>query len=497
MTNSARAAETAPDLPMSEPRRWMALIVASVATLMVVLDVSIVNIALPQAQHDLGMSDANRQWMVTAYALAFGGLLLLGGRFADFAGRKRILVVGLLGFAAASMLGGLAPDPGTLFAARALQGAFAALLAPAALSVVTVAFTDPRERAKAFGVFGAFQGGGGAVGLLLGGVLTQYAGWRWCMYINVPIALIAALAARPFVRESRTEGTRHYDIPGAALATGGLVALVYSFAQAADGHGWDSPVTLLLLAAAVLLLSAFVFVERRTAHPMLPLRVVLERNRGGVFLANLLIGAGMFGMNLFMTYFLQVNLGYTPLKAGFAFLPLSAGIIATTMFGSSLVTRLGARSLMVGGSALATAGLFWLTRLDVSSGYAGEVLPTQLAVSVGVGLFYLAGPNVALSGVGPHDAGVASAALSTSQQIGAALGPALLNTLYISAVTGYLTPRSSASGEAPHAVQLEAFLHGYSIVFILAGVLMAAAVATLAVLVRAPKAETQPPTPAL
>ncbi|MFE1937065.1 MFS transporter [Streptomyces sp. NPDC059474] len=487
MTSPAHRAHRAPDPTTPDPHRWMTLIVASVATLMVVLDVSIVNIALPQAQSDLGMSDASRQWMITAYALAFGGLLLLGGRIADFAGRKKILLIGLLGFAAASMLGGLAFNPSMLFAARALQGTFAALLAPAALSLITVAFTDPKERAKAFGVFGAFQGGGGAVGLLLGGVLTQYAGWRWCMYINVPIALAAALATLPYIRESRAAGDRHYDVPGALLVTGGLVALVYGFAQAADGGGWTAPATLLLLAAAVVLLTAFVVVEHRSAHPLLPLRVILDGSRAGVFLANLLIGAGMFGMNLFMTYFLQVNLHYTPLQAGCAFLPFSVGIIATTTLGAPLVIRLGPKPLMAAGSTLATVGLFWLTRLDTASGYAGEVLPTQILVSVGVGLFFLAGPNVALSGVDPHDAGVASAALSTSQQIGAALGPALLNTLYVSAVTGYLTSRSESPGQAPQAVQLAAYLHGYRIAFIVAGALLAAAVVALLALVKTPK----------
>ncbi|MEV0263724.1 MFS transporter [Streptomyces sp. NPDC050617] len=495
MTSPARTAGTAAEPHAPDPYRWMALTVASVATLMVVLDVSIVNIALPRAQSDLGMNDTNRQWMITAYALAFGGPLLLGGRVADFAGRRRTLLIGLVGFAAASMLGGIAPNPGTLFAARALQGGFAALLAPAALSIVTVAFTDERERAKAFGIFGAFQGGGGAVGLLLGGVLTEYAGWRWCMYINIPIALAAAVAARRFVRESRAAGDRHYDIPGAFLVTGGLVALVYGFAQAADGDGWTAPATLLLLAAAVLLLAAFVLVERRTAHPLLPLRVVLERNRAGVFLGNLLLGAGMFGMNLFMTYFLQVNLGYPPLLAGCAFLPFSVGIIATTTLAAPLVTRLGPKPLMAGGTALATAGMFWLTRLDTGSGYLGEVLPTQILVSVGVGLFFLAGPNAALSAVDPRDAGVASAALSTSQQIGAALGPALLNTLYISAVSGYLAARPAGTGGISHAVRMEAFLHGYRVAFIVAGALLAAAFLVLTALVktsRTPAADAPP-----
>ncbi|GDY41285.1 hypothetical protein SANT12839_021670 [Streptomyces antimycoticus] len=271
------------------------------------------------------------------------------------------------------------------------------------------------------------------------------------------------------------------------LVTGGLVALVYGFAQAADGGGWTAPATLLLLAAAVVLLAVFVVVEHRSAHPLLPLRVILDRSRAGVFLANLLIGAGMFGMNLFMTYFLQVNLRYTPLQAGCAFLPFSAGIIATTTLGAPLVTRRGPMTLMAAGTTLATVGLIWLTRLDTASGYAGEVLPTQILVSVGVGLFFLAGPNMALSGVDPHDAGVASAALSTSQQIGAALGPALLNTLYVSAVTGYLTSRGESPGQAPQAMQLEAYLHGYRIAFIVAAALLAAALIALLALVKSPR----------
>ncbi|MFF7213758.1 MFS transporter [Streptomyces sp. NPDC008238] len=484
MTTPAPSAGTDQSQATADPRRWTTLIVCSVATLMVVLDVSIVNIALPRAQRDLAMTDAGRQWMITSYALAFGGLLLLGGRIADLAGRKRILVTGLLGFAAASMLGGLAPTPGVLFAARAMQGAFAALLAPAALSLITVAFTDPKERAKAFGIYGAFQGGGGAVGLLLGGVLTEFAGWRWCMYINVPIALAMVMAARPSVRESRAEGERHLDIPGAALVTGGLVALVFGFTEAAQGGGWAAPPTLLLLAAALVLLTAFVMVERRTALPMLPLRVISERSRAGVFLGNLLIGAGMFGMNLFMTYFLQVNLHYTPLQAGFAFLPFSVGIIATTTLSAPLVARWGPKTLMVAGSALATTGLLWLTRLDGASGYTGEVLPTQLLVSIGVGLFFLAGPNVVLAAVDPQDAGVASAALNTSQQIGAALGPALLNTLYLSAVTGHLASRGTSTTPS---VRLESYLYGYRIAFTVAGALLAAAVAILALFVQPPK----------
>ncbi|MEV6205718.1 MFS transporter [Kitasatospora sp. NPDC051914] len=473
-TNADTASLTAPAL---DPKRWLALVVSSVATLMVVLDVSIVNIALPHAQSDLGMTDANRQWMITAYAPAFGGLLLLGGRIADFIGRKRALTIGLLGFAAASALGGMTPEPITLFAGRALQGAFAALFAPAALSLITVAFTDSGERSKAFGIYGAFQGAGGAVGLLLGGTLTEYAGWIWCMYINVPIALATALAARYVVRESRAAGTRRYDVPGALLATGGLVALVHGFTQASEGAGWSAPATIALLATAVLLLTAFVAVERRTAHPLLPLRVVIDRNRAGVYLAYLLIGAGMFGMNLFMTYFLQVNLGYTPLLTGFAFLPFSIGVITTTTLAPPLVGRFGPKVLMTGGIPLAIAGLLWLTRLDPASGYVTAVLPTQLLVGVGVGLFHLSGPNIALSGIAPGDAGVASAALNTSQQVGAALGPALLNTFYLAAVADLGTAHTTAA-------RLSSYVHGYRVAFAASAVLFVLALTAVTCLIR-------------
>jgi MFS family permease len=293
-----------------DPRRWWALTVLAAAQLMIVLDASIVNIALPSAQDDLGISNADRQWVVTAYTLAFGALLLLGGRIADYTGRKRTFVVGLLGFAAASAIGGLAPSQELLFAARALQGAFAALMAPAALSLVTVTFVEPKERAKAFGVFGALSGGGAAIGLIVGGVLTEYASWRWCLGVNVPVALIVAAAAVPLVHESKAKGDTRYDVPGVLLATFGLFSLVYGFTEAARAEnpdnprytsvqGWTHPSTLTFLILAVVLLVAFVAWERRTRNPMLPLRIVLDRNRGGSYLVFLFVGAGLFAMFLF------------------------------------------------------------------------------------------------------------------------------------------------------------------------------------------------------
>ncbi len=472
----------------TDSRRWLALAVIAVAQLMVVLDASIVTIALPSAQADLGISDADRQWMITAYTLAFGGLLLLGGRIADFAGRKRVFLIGLIGFAAASALGGAAQNQAMLFGARALQGAFAALLAPAALSLITVTFTEARERAKAFGVYGAISGGGAAIGLILGGTLTEYASWRWCLLVNVPIAIATALAALPTVHESRAEGDRHYDIPGAVLVTGGLVALVYGFTQAAKpGMGWGATETVSLLVAAAVLLVAFVVVELHTAHPLLPMRIVLDRNRGGSFLASLLVGAGLFAMFLFLTYYFQINLGYSPLKSGFAFLPFSAGIILAAGLASTLLPRTGPKPLMLAGLAIASAGIFYLTQLGSRSSWLSHVLPAELAMSIGLALVFVPLSSLALFGVEARDAGVASAMLNTTQQVGGSLGTALLNTIYASTVAGYLTAHAtSATGPAAaHALQFEAFLHGYRVAFVIGGVLLAVALVVVAVLVNA------------
>jgi EmrB/QacA subfamily drug resistance transporter len=396
-----------------------------------------------------------------------------------------VFLIGLIGFAAASALGGIAQDGAMLFGARALQGAFAALLAPAALSLITVTFTEPRERAKAFGVYGAIAGGGAALGLILGGVLTEYASWRWCLLVNVPIAIAAALAALPTVHESRAEGDRHYDVPGAVLVTGGLVALVYGFTQAAKpGVGWLDVSTLALLVAAVVLLVGFVVVEMRTSHPLLPLRVVLDRNRGGSFLASLLVGAGLFAMFLFLTYYFQVNLGYSPLKSGFAFLPFSAGIIVAAGLASTLLPRTGPKPLMVTGLVGATAGLLYLTQLHTGSSWVSHVLPAEIVMSVGLALVFVPLSSIALYGVAPRDAGVASAMLNTTQQVGGALGTALLNTLYASAVAGYLTSHVAGAGGA-QALQFDAFLHGYRVAFLVGGLMLAAALVVVVVLVNA------------
>lgn len=481
-----------------DPGRWWALTVLAAAQLMIILDASIVNIALPSAQADLDISNADRQWMVTAYTLAFGALLLLGGRIADYTGRKRTFIIGLLGFAGASALGGLAPNQELLFAARALQGAFAALMAPAALSIVTVTFTEPKERAKAFGVFGALAGGGAAIGLIVGGVLTEYASWRWCLGVNVPVALIVAVAAVPLVHESKAHGDTRYDVPGLLLATTGLFCLVYGFTAAARAEhpddptstevkGWLDPSTLTFLIVAVVLLVAFVMWERRARNPLLPLRVVLDRNRGGSFLVFLLVGAGLFAMFLFLTYYFQINLGYTPLEAGFAFLPFSLGIILSAGVVSQLLPRLGPKALMVPGLTLAVGGMLLLTRIDQDSSYWALVFPAMVIMSVGLAGVFIPAASTSLVGVGSHDAGVASAVLNTSQQIGGSLGTALLNTIFAGAVTAYFTDNPPASPEQGQQILPLAFIHGYQVAFYWGAALFAVALLVSIVLINARK----------
>jgi EmrB/QacA subfamily drug resistance transporter len=477
----------APDSSHPDPRRWLALAVIAVSQLMVVLDASIVNIALPSAQRELGISDADRQWVVTAYTLAFGGLLLLGGRIADYVGRKRMLIVGLLGFAGASALGGIASTAELLFAARALQGAFAALLAPAALSLITVTFTEPRERARAFGVFGAISGGGLAIGLILGGILTEYASWRWCLGVNVPIAIVAATAAAVIVRESKAHGNTSYDIPGAVLVTLGLVSLVYGFTEAAKpDHGWTAPTTVGFLAAALVLLVAFVVWESRTANPLLPLRIALDRNRGGSYFVFLLVGAGLFGMFLFLTYYFQLNLGYSALKAGLALLPFSGGIILSAGLVSQLLPRVGPKPLMIVGLAMAVLGMLWLTQITAETSYVTHILPSELLLSIGLAGVFIPASSTALVGVDSHDAGVASALLNTSQQIGGSLGTALLNTLYASAVTGFLVANVKAPADVQR-LQPDALIHGYHVAFFWSAMLLVAGLIAAIVLINAKK----------
>ncbi|MCW2523117.1 MAG: transporter [Frankiales bacterium] len=471
-------------------RRWWALGVIAIAQLMVVLDGTVVTIALPSAQRDLQISNADRQWVITAYTLTFGGLLLLGGRIADYLGRKRVFLVGLIGFAAASALGGAAQNGATLFGARALQGVFAALLAPAALSLISVTFTEVKDRSRAFAVYGAISGGGAAIGLILGGTLTEYASWRWCLLINVPIAIVAFTAGTILVTESKSGGGSSYDVPGAILGTAGLVALVYGFTEAAKtGVGWLSVATISLLVAAVILLAAFVLVELRTASPLLPMRVVLDRNRGGSYLASLLVFAGLFAMFLFLSYYFQYNLGYSALKSGVAFLPFSGGVVLTSIVVSPLLPRTGPKPLMLIGLALATVGLVTFTSITDTSSWVSSVLPGELLMSAGLALVLVPLSSLALTGVRDDDAGVASAVLNSTQQIGGTLGTALLNTFYASAVSSYVL----AHHLAPSAFNPLAAIHGYHVAFWIGVGLLATAFTTVLVLVNAGKDDLAPP----
>ena len=443
-----------------DPTRWRTLFVVAISQLMIVLDSSIMNIAIPSAKVDLGITDANQQWVITAYTLAFGSLLLLGGRIGDYMGRKKIFLIGLVGFAAASALGGIASTQGMLFASRALQGVFAALLAPAALAIISVTFTVPTERAKAFGVIGAISGGGAAIGLILGGTLTEYASWRWCLGVNTPIAIVAALLAIKFVHESKASGNNTYDIPGVVTATAGLFSLTYGFNEAAT-KGWSSTTTISFLVAAVVLLIIFVAIESKVANPLMPLRVVTERNRGGSYLGSLVVGAGLFSMFLFLGLYLQVILGYSPLKSGFAFLPFTAGIIIFAGIASQLLPKFGPRALMVPGLVAAGVGLLLMTRITPDTSYVTHVLPSLLIMSSGMALVFIPLTSTSLHAVSSHDTGVASAMLNTSQQVGGSLGTALLNTIAATATTSYIAANGALGERLPDF----AMTHGFVVAF--------------------------------
>lgn len=377
---------TPPSRPEQAPRqrpdeasrhRWWVLGIIGIAQLMVVLDGTIVNIALPSAQQDLGFSDGNRQWVITAYALAFGSLLLLGGRIADLFGRKATFLVGLVGFAGASALGGAATSFAMLVTARAGQGVFGALLAPAALALLTTTFTDPRERAKAFTVYGAIAGAGGAIGLLLGGILTEYLNWRWTLYVNLLFAVIAFAGGKALLRRTARDKSATLDIPGTILVSAGLFCLVYGFANA-ETYDWDSPATWGLLTVGAVLLAAFTRWQTKAAHPLLPLRVLLDRNRGASYLSVLISGAGLFGVFLFLTYYMQQSLDYTPVKTGLAFLPMVAGLMITNALATTvLVPRIGPKPVVPLGMGLTAAGMAWMTTLDLTSGYASPHAPAD------------------------------------------------------------------------------------------------------------------------
>jgi EmrB/QacA subfamily drug resistance transporter len=469
-------------------RRWQILALLGVAQLMVVLDATIVNIALPSAQHALGFSDSSRQWIVTAYALAFGSLLLVGGRVGDLFGRKRALIIGLSGFAVMSALGGFAQSFGVLVVARAMQGAFGALLAPSALSILTTTFRDPAERGRAFGIYGAIAGGGGAIGLLLGGVLTQYLDWRATMFVNLAFALPAALAAVTLLVNERPATRPKLDVPGTLAGSGGLFALVYGFANA-QSHGWGAALTIGALGSAVVLLGLFLVLQARGRHPLLPLRVILDRDRGGSYLAIGITGAGMFGVFLFLTYYLQQTLGFSPLRSGLAFLPMMGTIVLTaTIVSTKVLPRTGPRPLVPTGMTLAAVAMLVLTRVGVDTSYLTHVLPALLISGVGMGLIFAPAMATATGQVRPEDAGVASAMVNTMQQIGGSVGTALLSTFAATAAGGYVAGHGGPSRQ----VLASAAVHGYATAFWWsAGIFLAGALLT-SVLLRPGVQELEP-----
>ncbi len=441
-------------------RRWLILAIIGIAQLMVVLDATIVNIALPSAQKALHFSSDNRQWIVTAYSLAFGSLLLLGGKISDLFGRKWTFVAGLAGFAVASAVGGAAQSFGMLTAARTLQGAFGALLAPAALSLLTTTFTEPSERNKAFGVFGAIAGSGASVGLLLGGVLTQTLSWRFAMYVNLVFATVAVIGALRLLDNEAPARKPKLDVPGILAVSGGLFALVFGFAHAQTAS-WGSHLTIGMLVSGAALLAVFAWLEGRSDHPLLPLRVLADRNRGASFLSIGIAGAAMFGVFLFLTYYLQQTRGYSPISTGLAFLPMTVLIMASAILANTkLLGRFGARPLVVIGMLLGAGGMFVLTGLGLHSSYAADILPALLVMGVGIGLVISSSINTATLGVRPADSGVASATISASQQVGGSLGTALLSTLAATAATSYL-----GGGHPTPAALAGAAVHGYTTAF--------------------------------
>jgi MFS family permease len=509
---SAAAGAEHPDEPYE--RRWLALGVIAMTVLLVILDATIVNIALPSVSADLGISAASQQWIVTAYTLTFGGFLLLGGRIADFWGRKRTYLVGAAGFAVASALGGLAQNEAMLFGARALQGAFGALLAPASLALITVLFTDSKERAKAFAVYGAIAGGGSAVGLLLGGVLTEYADWRWCFWVNLPVALLAVLLAIPIVPESKAPGDTRYDIPGAVLITLGLASIVYGFTRVAQASqtnatdaaaanaqaaaaggplvtpesGWTDGLAWLFIIGGLVLVALFVVWELRTRNPLLPMRIVLDRNRGGAYLTSTLVGAGLIGAFFFLSLYFQQVLGYKPVEAGFASLPTTLGVFISAGAASALVPRVGPKPLMVLGGLLAAGGLFTLSFVGLDTGFWEVPFPGQLLLGLGLGFTFVPLSNLALVGAGTHDAGAASAMLNATQQVGASIGTAVLASISVAAISSFAAD-AIASGANPQdpTLGLSAQVEGYTTAFTWAAGLLVLGAVVAGLLIKATK----------
>ncbi len=447
-------------------RRWLVLGVIGTAQLMVVLDLTVMNIALPSAQRALHFTTVDRQWVVTAYTLSFGSLLLLGGKLADLFGRKTAFLVGLVGFAGVSAVGGASVSFAMLVTARACQGAFAALLVPAALSLLTTTFTDPRDRAKAFGVYGAIATAGGAVGLMLGGALTEYLSWRWCLYVNLLFAAVAFIGGTRLLNRQAAPSTAVVDWPGVVLASGGLFCLVYGFSNAAT-HGWHTPSTWGFLVAGLALLLVFALWMGRAPYPLLPPRVVLNRNRSAAYMSIMVASLCLFATLLFLTYYMQRTLGYSPLVTGFAFLPISVGLAgAANLSTIVLMPRVGPKPIVTVGLLVAAGAMAWLAQLGAHTGYASGLLGPIIVAGFGLGIVVAPSINAGTYGVAPQDAGVASATVTVGQQLGASIGTSLLNTIFASAVAAYLVAHeSSAALIGRSSLSGLALAHGYDTAF--------------------------------
>jgi EmrB/QacA subfamily drug resistance transporter len=486
MTSQLMTAPAEPDVPLAQnpyhDRRWLILAVVGLVQLMVVLDATIVNIALPTAQHALGFSDADRQWIVTGYALSFGSLLLLGGRLSDILGRKRALMIGLAGFAAASALGGFSTSFTMLLFARVLQGSFGALLAPAALAMLTTTFTDPRDRGKAFGIYGAISAGGGALGLLLGGILTSYASWRWTLFVNVAIGAVAIAGAASLLSNSRAAKRPRLDLPGAITASTGLFALVYGFSHV-ETTSWGNRYTIASLVASAVLLTIFVAIERRVSQPLLPLRIVVDRNRAGAYIAVFTGVIATFGMFLFLTYYMQDTLHYSPVLTGLAYLPMIVVLIGSAQLATNvLLPRFGPKVMVATGMVIGAVAMLLLTRIGLHSSYVTSILPSLVILGLGMGQIMAPSASVATVGL-TSDAGIASAMVNTSQQVGGSVGTSLLNTLAAGAATAYvLANRATATSVA--TLHAQATVHGYQVVFAYAAGFLVAGAAIAGLLLR-------------
>jgi EmrB/QacA subfamily drug resistance transporter len=451
---ASSAATTAARSPAGSapPRRLgLALAVIATAQLMVVLDATIVNVALPHIQRALGFSDNNLEWIVNAYALTFGGLLLLGGRAGDLLGRRRIFIAGILLFTLASLLGGFATDQAWLLTARAIQGVGGALAAPTALSLIAVTFPEGPPRNRAMGVYATMSIAGSAVGLIVGGLLTTYASWRWVLFVNVPIGILVAFAAPRVLSESERR-TGRFDLPGAITGTLGLASLVYGLSNATASqngvsHWGDTKVVASLIAAAVLL-TAFAFIEVRSKHALLPMRVLRSRDRSGAYTIMLLLGTALFGIFFFLTYFVQDVWGYSPFKTGIAYLPMVIAIMVASGAASQLVPRIGARPLLVVGTLVTTGGMLWLSRLTDHSSYAGGLLGPMMVTALGLGMVFVPISLVSLTKVANNDTGAASSLLNAGQQIGGSIGLAVLGTVAWGTFANNLRSQTAAATAA-------------------------------------------------